>query len=173
MCVFTIYFIKNLSLFYSTISLFMCQGIIITSTKVFDEKELYLVNKSESVSSMRMRTGCFLIYAMSKIFWLKMDIIVMILQQIEINITVSPYPFASILSLYPYDKPELATNCQVLQLYPILCEGIWFPSLWLWIASRNTILCVCRGGAWSVDLNNGPPQKAFTHYSLEPMSGTS
>lgn len=68
MCVFTIYFIKNFSLFYSTISLFMCQGIIITSTKVFDEKELYLVNKCESVSSMRMRTGGFLIYAMSKIF---------------------------------------------------------------------------------------------------------
>ena len=76
----------------------MCQGIIITSTKVFDEKELYLVNKSESVSSMRMRTGGFLIYAMSKIFWLKMDIIVTILQQIEIDITVSPHPFASILS---------------------------------------------------------------------------
>ena len=67
MCVFTIYFITNLSLFYSIISLFMCQGNIIAITQVFDEKELYLVNKSESVSSMRMRTGGFLIYAMSKI----------------------------------------------------------------------------------------------------------
>ena len=45
----------------------MCQGNIITITQVFDEKELYLVNKSESISSMRMRTGGFLIYAMSKI----------------------------------------------------------------------------------------------------------
>ena len=45
----------------------MCQGNIIAITQVFDEKELYLVNKSESVSSMRMRTGGFLIYAMSKI----------------------------------------------------------------------------------------------------------
>ena len=45
----------------------MSQGNIITITQVFDEKELYLVNKYESVSSMRMRPGGFLIYAMSKI----------------------------------------------------------------------------------------------------------
>lgn len=60
MCDFAIYFFKNLSLFYSIISLFMCQGnIIITVTKVFDEKELYLVNKAKSASSIRMRAGDF------------------------------------------------------------------------------------------------------------------
>ena len=60
MCDFAIYFFKNLSLFCSIISLFTYRGnIIITVTKVFDEKELYLINKAKSVSNIRMRAGDF------------------------------------------------------------------------------------------------------------------